>query len=124
MGASKVQSNKQLFSHFLLIAILTLMPFFLSSLILAYGNYKDYCLSYAGMKNAGRNEITLRYWLKIDGFLRLTMFMVVIIFGIIVKSFEGHKNTIVKIANGIFILYSVCITGWIILGAIMYWGDL
>ena len=66
--------------------------------------------------------MTLRNWLKIDGYMRLVFVIIVIVFGVIYLENKTKPLTIVE--RGLFIIYSIILLSWMILGAILYWADL
>lgn len=115
--------SKRILLIFLILAFIILLPFGIVSTVLAYENSDDYCLSYAGMKDAGRHQITLRNWLKVDGLTRLIFFIIAVVFFLGAK-YLGDHYALTTVQSGIFRIYYACLLGWIILGAIIFWGDI
>lgn len=115
-------ANKKILLFFLILALFLLLPFFIVDLVLAYEKSDDYCLSYAGMKDSGIHGITLRDWLKIDGFSRLVFLIVAVFFFLASKYLRDHY-ALVTVESSIFRIYYLFLFGWIIFGAVLFWGN-
>lgn len=93
------------------------LPFIIANLIFAND---DACTL---DPNTGM-PFTLKTWLEVDGYLRLAMIALLIVIAIIACIDEKY---IVKMFVGyiiVLIIYSLFELAWLIIGALMFWGNL
>jgi hypothetical protein len=97
-----------------------LLPFIVCDLYYAYNN--NSC-THISIKNYNIG-INLATWLKVDGYINLSISGVLLFVGFVTCCFP-----VIGLALGIFYLFFMGIvslfnTAWIIVGAVMFWGDL
>ena len=66
--------------------------------------------------------MTLRHWLQVDGYTRLVFLVVAVFFFSAGKQLLDHY-ALVTVDSNIFRIYYFFLFGWMIFGAVLFWGN-
>ena len=95
------------------------LPFIVCDLVFASSS--DGCVNQVGTNI----ELTLGTWLQVDGYCRVGFLVLLLLIPIIryCWDYESGRN-LINYAICCFLIYSIFNLAWLIVGSILFWGDL